>query len=95
MILNLKTTLKGFDGENLKDGQDLLTTGLALSKIITLGKTEGKMKLYILGEKFFKDATIDLDAADLNLVKEELKTTQVYINAIVTGQLEQILSELK
>lgn len=95
MRINLKQQFKNLKGEPLKigDTEEILTTGLAISNILISAPEKGKMKLYILAQKCANDKTIELDAADLNLIKNAIENTSVYSNALVLGQLEMFLAK--
>ncbi|MBU1096834.1 MAG: hypothetical protein KKB34_10165 [Bacteroidetes bacterium] len=87
MQINSKTILKNLIGENLISGENKpLSLGEALSNILLNDKVGSKMKCYILAEKFFKDNTVEIDEADLSLVKESIQRTELY-NNLVNGQL--------
>jgi len=63
-----------------------------LGNILLSDKTGGKMKLYVLATKFSQDKEVELDKADLELVRNAVSKTEIY-NALVAGQIEVILSE--
>ncbi len=52
------------------------------------------MKLYILGTKLFQEKDVEIDSADLNLIKEAIKKSEVY-GALILGQCEMLLEEVK
>lgn len=96
MKINLKTTIKNFKGEPLQDQEKKeLTLGEVLSNILISDKTGGKMKLFVLAKKFYEQDSIDLDASDLALVKNAVKTSDIYAGALVIGQVELLLNDLK
>ncbi len=74
------------------DTNDVLTLGIALSNILVSSKEGGKMKLYVLAQKFYKDKSIELDESDMNLVKNAVKASEAY-NTLIVGQVELILSK--
>ena len=95
MILNTKKELVNLKGEPIKEADNTpVTLGYALSNILLTNDAGGKMKLFILAKKCFESKTVDLDASDLNLVKEAVKTTKIY-NALIAGQIELILEDAK
>lgn len=94
MRINTKIVLKNLKGEDLKAEDGVLTLGGAISNILSSDQAGGKMKLFILAQKFFTENELDLDSADLNLVKESIKGTKIY-TALVAGQVEKIIEELK
>lgn len=87
MQIKLQSKLKGLDGKELE-----IKVGEALSNIILQAESGGKMKLYILGQKFYNDKTIELDDADIALTKSAIESSKVY-NALVTGQLLLLLEK--
>lgn len=94
MIIPTQQVLVNLAGEDLKVGEEKLTLGKAIANILLADQTQGKMKLWILAQKFYKEEEIDLDAADLILVKIAVQKSQAY-GAIVAGQIEEILEQLK
>ena len=95
MKINTKQILKNIAGVEIKDEDKKgFTLGQALGNIITASKEGGKMKLYILGTKLFQDTLTDIDEADLNLLKQAVKTTEAY-GALIAGQCEMLLEEIK
>jgi hypothetical protein len=87
--MKIKTKLKDLAGKELD-----LTIGKAISDILLASEAGGKMKLFILAQKFYSDETIDLDKVDLGLVKEAIETSKVYL-PLVTGQLLVLLDDIK
>lgn len=87
MQIKAKATLKNLIGQNLiGEGNKPLTMGEVLSNILLNDRVGSKMKCYILAEKFFKDETVEIDEADLSLVKDSIQRTELY-NNLVNGQL--------
>ena len=89
MQINTKTKLKNVDGKELE-----LTIGEAISNILVSAEEGGKMKLWILGQKFYNDKSVELDASDVDLVKSSIDKTKIY-KVLVTGQLLVLIDELK
>jgi len=94
MKINALQELQSLDGKPLRSGEEVLTLGKAISNILLSDETGGKMKLFVLAQKFYNEASIDLDTSDLALVKNAVSKTKIY-NALVAGQCETILEELK
>jgi len=94
MKINLRKELSSLNGEALKDGTETLTLGKALSNILSTSEEGGKMKLFILAKKFYEDKEVDLDAADLAIVKKAVEKTKIY-TPLVAGQVELLLAEVK
>ena len=94
MKINTKIVLKNIKGENLKNEDKDFTLGEALSNVVVNAKEGGKMKLYILGTKLYQEVEVEVDDADLNLLKSVVKSSEVY-NALILGQCEMLLEEIK
>lgn len=92
MKLNLKESIKSLKGEALKGEDGEFTVGQALANILSNSKAGGKMKLFILAQKCYKDKEIELDSADLSLIKETVKQSDIY-NTLVLGQVELYLEK--
>jgi len=92
MKINTHAPIKNLDGKDIKDGEKFFTIGRALSEIMVGAETGGKMKCFVLAQKFFNDKEVDLDEADKELVKSTIEATKLY-NNLVTGQLLVILTE--
>ena len=95
MKLNLKTQLKNLAGEPLMNGKEVLTLGEALSNILVSSKTKGGMKIFLLAKKCFEESELEIDKADLALIKNEVKTSDAYAGVLVQGQVELLLEEIK
>ncbi len=87
MKIKTKEFLKTLEGKSLE-----LTIGEALSNILLSTETGGKMKMFVLAEKVYKDKEVDLDSADLGLVKQSVENTKIY-NNLVAGQLLVLLEK--
>jgi hypothetical protein len=94
MILETKQALKNLKGDELKAGEETLYLGEALANIMLSDEAGGKMKLFVLAQKLFKENKLEVDSADLSLIKECVKRTKVY-NALVAGQVEILLEDVK
>lgn len=87
MTINTKTKLKDLKGKELE-----LTAGDALGNILVSHKCGGKMKVFVLAQKFATQDSVDIDAADLALTKKAIEEDESYL-PLVTGQLLIILGE--
>lgn len=84
--INTKEPMKTTKGESIKDEKgEVFTYGDALSNILIAHETGGKMKCFILAQKFATEGSVSIDDADLELVKEAVKSTKVYNNLV--GQI--------
>lgn len=96
MNINLKQPICNLKGEPLKDNEgEILTFGRALANILAGSKTKGGMKLFILAKKCFEQDVIEIDKADLGLIKNEVKSSEVYSGILVTAQCELLLEDIK
>jgi len=84
--IETKKAIVNLNGEEFKNGEEVFTIGHALANILLANEAGGKMKLYALAQKFWNDEEVELDAADLSLVKKAVETTKSY-GALVAGQL--------
>jgi len=92
MKINTHISIKNLDGKDIKDGDKFFTIGKALSEIMLASEAGGKMKCFVLAQKFFNDKEVDLDGADKELVKSTIESTKLY-NNLVTGQLLVLFTE--
>ncbi len=89
------TVLKTLKGEPYQtaDKTDLLL-GQVLAETLATDQTSGKFKLYTLAQKLFSDKIVEVDAADLSLIKQALEKTTSY-NNIIIGQALGMLEDVK
>lgn len=73
------------------DNEDV-TVGKALANILALDQSGGKMKLNILARAFYEKPEVELDAADLALVKRAVEDTKLY-NNLINGHILTILEK--
>lgn len=92
--INLDQVLIDLKGEEIKDGENGFTMGKALANIMLASKEGGKMKLYILGTKFYTGGNAELDASDFSLVLKTVKASEAY-GSLIVGQVETILESYK
>lgn len=95
MKIKTTTTLKDLNKQELKASGEVFTVGKTLANIIASHEVGGKMKLWVLAQDFYNKKEVELDAADLALVKEAIEKTKVYTSVIITGQLLEILESNK
>ncbi len=94
MLIHTKVTLKTLKGGDIKNNDTLFTVGDALSEILATAKEGGKAKLYVLAQKFATQDNVEVDAADLSLIKKTVEACTNYV-PLVTGQLLILLDEIK
>lgn len=95
MKIKTKDPIVDLSGKETK-GEDgkIFTIGRAISDILLAAKEGGKMKLFVMAQKFHTEKEVELDNADLELIKKSVETSSVY-NNLVTGQILVGLSKLK
>ncbi len=95
MKINTKQSLKDLENKEIKspDGK-VFILGQALSNILLDTKEGGKMKLYLLATKIYKNDFVEVDEADLILLKQAVRSSLIY-NALVLGQCELLLENVK
>lgn len=85
--MKIKTNAKLVD---LKGKELPLTVGEYVGNILANSKGD-KLKLFVLAQKFASSENeIDVDDADMVLVKKSIEITEIY-NALVAGQLLTLL----
>lgn len=90
MKINTKNKLKDLAGKEID-----LTVGEAIGEILAASETGGKMKLFILAQKFYQSTEpIEVDKSDLELVKKTIEESKTY-KPIVSGQLLVIIEDVK
>lgn len=85
--------LTNLKGEPLKDGEDDVTLGSALANMLLGAQEGGKMKLYSLAQEVYKGKNLEVDAADLALIKGVVEKSGTY-SALVSGQILLALEEV-
>lgn len=93
MIIKASQVLVNLQGKNLQAEDGDLTLGKALSNILISTKEGGKMKLFLLGKKLYEAKNVEVDSADLALIKNAVISTEIY-TALVSGQCELLLEEV-
>lgn len=79
------------EGRPYKMGDHELTVGKVLAEALSQSETGGKMKMFLLAKRCWEDAEVEVDAADLALVKRSLESSKAFTNII----LGQVLLELE
>lgn len=92
--VNTKTILKKLNGEPLKNGDADYALGEAIANILVVDEAGGKMKTYILAQKFMNEPSVDLDASDFALVKAATERTKAY-TSLIAGQVLVLLEAIK
>ena len=95
MLINCSKVLKNLKGEEFKlSGDEKLTLGDAIAEALASDTSGGKMKVYILAVKMSEGKDVEVDAADLVLIKKAVESCKSYgtANTIIFGQ---VLKELE
>lgn len=77
------------------------TIGSYLAEVILSYQTGGSMKKFLLATRLAsKDKSIDIDEADLSIIKKALSeaklfTTNISLNTLFNGQVELYLENIK
>jgi len=96
MIIKCNIELKDLPGNVLKDTSgEVVTLGKALGNILLQNDEGGKMKLMLLASQLYQKNNVEVDEADLALIKNSVKNTKVYNGALVPGQCESLLEDVK
>jgi hypothetical protein len=98
MQIKANEPVKNLKGEPLKTGKDndVFTVGMAIAEVLLAAKQGGKMKMFILAEKFYKNKTVEIDSADLALVKDAVeKADPMTVSNLISGQILVMLDSLK
>ncbi len=75
--------------------ESALTVGQAIANILLASETSGKMKSFVMAQKFYNDTKdIEIDSADLAIIRQAVETTKAY-NNLVSGQILVLLDSLK
>jgi regulator of RNase E activity RraB len=95
MKIKSKEVLKTLDDKPLMWTDKVeYTIGMALSNILLETKTGGKMKLFLLAQDLYKGKEIEVDNADLVLIKDAVERTEMH-NNLVNGQLLMALNKVE
>lgn len=92
MKINTKQAITDLAGKEIKSPDGVFAIGTALSNILIEAQEGGKMKLFILAQKLFNDKEVEVDEADLGIIRKAVENTKQY-NNLVTGQLLQMLDK--
>lgn len=88
-----------FDGKPFKVGAgeqaEDITVGQVLAEILAADGSGGKMKMYSLAKKLFDGKeTVEVDKADLIMIKSCVEKTKMY-SVVICGQLMEKLEDIK
>lgn len=94
MKINASAPILTLKGEPYKLDDNALTLGQVCAEALASDKTGGKMKLYTLSDKLFKGGEVEVDAADLAMIKRAVNDSPSY-NNIINGQALLLLEDVK
>lgn len=94
MKILTKEVLKDLGGKEIKNNENLFTVGEAIANILSGSESGGKMKLYILATKLYQDKEVEVDEADMGVIKMAIESCKTY-TPLITGQLLVLLENLK
>lgn len=94
MKIHTAATVNTLKGEPYVIGTDPLTVGQVLAEALAVDKVGGKMKMFALADKCYKQEYVEVDAADLALMKRAVEDSAAY-NNIIMGQVLVALESVK
>lgn len=96
MKLDLTQKILTFKNEPFKIEEEDLTLGTVIAESLAQEKIGSRRKLYILSHKAFTQEEMEVDEADLEVIKKALEGSQVYGgHPIIFGQALTLLDNLK
>jgi len=90
MQINTKAGIKDLAGKDILNKEEVFTIGEAVANILINSELKGVYKTYVLAKKFYNDKKVELDEADVLLVKEAVEASKSY-TVLVKGQLLEVL----
>ncbi len=94
--INTAQPINTLAGVQYKDASgNPVTLGMVIAESMAAETTGGKMKIYALATAAYSGKTMEVDDADLALIKRVLETTNVFNSAIINGQALLMLEEVK
>lgn len=85
MKIKTSTPIKDLSGKPVISENQVVTVGQIIANALVSTKHGGKMKMYILATKFYEQKEVDVDTADLALIKQAVEESPVY-NNLFLGQ---------
>lgn len=89
--IDLTQELVNLKGEAFKNDDKPFTVGEFLSAVLSIAPEGGKMKLYSLARRTATEESIEVDSADLALLKQSVESAKGY-NNVIAGQVLEILN---
>lgn len=95
MKLDCSKEIKNVKGVQYKTPEgEAVFLGDVLVEALSADKAGGKMKIYALAQKAATNKVIELDSADLKVIKDAVESCQTY-NNIILGQVLEALENVK
>lgn len=92
--IDARFIIKNLKGEPLKSDGDDLTLGMVIANILLAPHKDKKgfrpLKSYELAKKFYNDATVEIDNADLTQIIELVEETDQVTTLVVAQVLEKL-----
>lgn len=86
MKINTGATVNTLKGEPYTVDNVPLTVGQVIAEALAVDKTGGKMKVYALANKCYNHAEVEVDGADIVMIKRALNDSTAY-NNLINGQV--------
>lgn len=95
MKIKAESRMVTLTGEDYKtgDGKEI-TLGMVLAEGLASSEAGGKMKSYTLASKLYSGVDVEVDAADMVLIKKAVEECKTY-NNLILGQALLMLEEAK
>lgn len=87
MLINFSQELKDLAGNTVKDGETIITLGVVVANTLVMPKQEQRKdpaKCYVIAMKVFGGGEHEIDQIDLELIKQEIKTSSYW--PLLVGQ---------
>ncbi len=78
-------TISDADGSNVRP----MSIGEVVSSVLIANLAGGKMKMIILAEKFYTQEEVEVDLADLDLIKKALEDTKIFTSNLPAARTLQ------
>ncbi len=94
MKIDTKQIVNNLAGKAYQSDEKDLTLGAVIAESLASSGTGGKMKIYILAQKAYTSDSIEVDEADMSLIKRCVEECKSY-NNVILGQALAMLEEAK
>jgi len=96
MKIQASLPLTNLKGQPYEIGEEKapLTLGAVIAECLATDTTAGKMKIYALATKFYTTDTVEVDSADMIMIKKAVEENKSY-GALILGQVLTLLEESK